>query len=43
MVSNSLTLPELRFALENGYTLVDIVLAYSFERGVHTFLELINE
>nr|AGA14231.1 truncated DNA polymerase [Rhizophagus irregularis] len=34
---------ELRFALKNGYTLLEIKLAYSFQRGVNTFLELIEQ
>ena len=34
---------ELRFALANGYKLLSISQAYSFERGVNTFLELIQQ
>jgi hypothetical protein len=33
---------ELYFALKNGYTLLSINLAYSFQRGVNTFLGLIQ-
>jgi hypothetical protein len=34
---------ELRFALANGYTLLSIKQAYSFQKGVNTFLELIQK
>jgi len=34
---------ELRFALANGYTLVSITTAYSFEKGNNTFKDLINQ
>ncbi len=33
---------ELRFALANGYKLEAINLAYSFQKGVNTFLDLIE-
>ncbi len=34
---------ELRFALDNGYTLLEIKQAYKFERGPQTFLDLITQ
>jgi hypothetical protein len=34
---------ELRFALDNGYKLLNISLAYSFKRGANTFLQLITQ
>lgn len=34
---------ELRFALENGYTLLNITKAYSFQKGINTFKDLINQ
>ncbi|POG53951.1 DNA polymerase B [Rhizophagus irregularis DAOM 181602=DAOM 197198] len=34
---------ELKFALENGYQLLEIKLAYSFKRGANTFLQLITQ
>lgn len=34
---------ELLFALKNGYTLLSIKEAFSFQRGVSTFKELINQ
>ncbi|PKB96384.1 DNA polymerase B 2 [Rhizophagus irregularis] len=34
---------ELRFALNNGYQLLDITKAYSFKRGTNTFLQLITQ
>lgn len=33
---------ELRFALENGYQLINIEWAYKFQRGENTFLDLIK-
>jgi hypothetical protein len=33
---------ELRFAIENGYKLISIKLAWSFQKGTNTFLELIQ-
>nr|YP_009228180.1 plasmid related DNA polymerase [Rhizophagus fasciculatus]AJK91311.1 plasmid related DNA polymerase [Rhizophagus fasciculatus] len=34
---------ELRFALKNGYELLSIKLAYSFQRGANTFKDLITQ
>lgn len=34
---------ELRFALANGYTLLSVKQAYSFDRGLNTFLDLIQK
>jgi TolA-binding protein len=34
---------ELRFALKHGYQLISIGIAYSFQRGVNTFLNLIQQ
>lgn len=34
---------ELKFAIDNGYTLLEITKAYDFSEGKHTFLDLITQ
>lgn len=34
---------ELRFALNNGYTILEIKQAYKFDKGINTFLDLITQ
>jgi len=34
---------ELRFAINNGYTLLEINMAWGFKRGIHCFKELIEQ